>query len=161
MISINKVCILGHVGADPEVRYLSEGNSYARFRVATSESYTNKNGERITNTEWHNVVAWRELAKRVELYIRKGGEVYVEGKITYRSFEKNGETRFFTEIVADNLRLGRRPDGGVEPQVPQSAQPGQASPQPAYTQQPVAPQLASEPQQAYEIPTSPADDLPF
>ena len=102
---INKVILVGNVGADPEVRYVSEGVAVARIRLATSESYNNKQGERITNTEWHNLVVWRGLAEVVEKYVKKGMQLYVEGKITYKQYEKDGETKYMTEIVVNDLKM--------------------------------------------------------
>jgi single-strand DNA-binding protein len=109
-MTVNKAILIGNVGNDPEIKYVKEDVPVARFRLATSETYT-KDGERITNTEWHNIVAWRGLAKVVESYVRKGTQLFIEGKITTRSYDKDGETKYFTEIVADNLRLlGKRPE---------------------------------------------------
>jgi len=108
---VNKVILVGNVGADPEVKYLDSGVSVARIRLATSESYKNKEGEKITNTEWHNITLWRGLAKVTEDYVKKGTALYIEGKLTYRSYEKDGETKYFTEIVANEMKLlGKRGD---------------------------------------------------
>jgi len=104
MRGINKVILVGHLGRDPEVRYLEGGTSVANFSLATSDSYTNKNGERVDQTEWHNIVAWRKLAEIVEKYIKKGSFIYIEGKLRTRSWEdKEGNKKYTTEIVADNL----------------------------------------------------------
>lgn len=109
---INKVILVGNVGADPEVRYVSEGLPVARLRLATSETYTDKKGERITKSEWHNIVLWRGLATVTEKYVTKGMQLYIEGKITYNKYEKDGETKYMTEIVASDLKLlGRKCDG--------------------------------------------------
>jgi len=109
---INKVMLIGNVGRDPEVRYLDNGVVVAKFPLATSETYTNKNGDRITNTEWHNVVLWRKLAEVAEKYVKKGNPLYIEGKIRSRSYDdKDGNKRYITEIVADNMQmLGRKSD---------------------------------------------------
>lgn len=105
-MSVNKAILVGNVGKDPEIRHLEGGTSVARFTLATSETYKNKNGELVTNTEWHNIVAWRQLADLAEKYIRKGRQLYVEGKITNRQFDdKDGNKRYISEIVADNIRL--------------------------------------------------------
>lgn len=111
---INKVILVGNVGKDPELRHLDNERTVARFSLATSESYKNKNGEKITNTEWHNIVAWRGLAELAGKYIKKGTQIYVEGKIRYRSWDdKDGNKRYTTEIDADTIQLlGRRPDDG-------------------------------------------------
>ena len=118
-MTVNKVILVGNVGRDPEVNYIREDVPVARFPLATSESYT-RDGEKVTNTEWHNIVAWRGLAKVVEKYVRKGKLLYIEGKITTRSYEKEGDTKYFTEIVADSLRmLDRKGDDQYQQVVPQ------------------------------------------
>ncbi len=111
---INKVILIGNVGKDPEIRHLDNNLSVARFSLATSESYKNKSGEKITNTEWHNIVVWRGLAEIAEKYVKKGSQICVEGKIRYRSWDdKDGNKRYTTEIDCENLQLlGRRPDDG-------------------------------------------------
>ena len=107
---INKVILLGNVGRDPEVRYLDNGVVVTKFPLATSETYTNKSGDKVTNTEWHNVVLWRKLAEVAEKWVKKGTPLYIEGKIRSRSYEdKDGNKRYITEIVADNMQmLGRK-----------------------------------------------------
>ena len=110
-MSVNKVILIGNVGKDPEIRHIEANNvSVAKFPLATSETYKNKSGEKITNTEWHNIVMWRYLAEFAEKYIKKGNQIFVEGKITSRSYDdKDGNKRYITEIIADNVRLlGRR-----------------------------------------------------
>jgi len=110
-MSVNKVILIGNVGKDAEIRYIEANNvSVAKFPLATSETYKNKNGEKITNTEWHNIVMWRHLADFAEKHIKKGIQIYVEGKITSRSYDdKEGNKRYITEIIAVNVRLlGRR-----------------------------------------------------
>lgn len=103
---VNKVILVGNVGRDPEVRYLESGVAVTNFPLATSETYTNKNGERITNTEWHNIVMWRKLAEIAEKWVKKGQALYIEGKIRSRSYEdKDGVKRYITEIVADNMQM--------------------------------------------------------
>ncbi|MCK5823006.1 MAG: single-stranded DNA-binding protein [Bacteroidales bacterium] len=104
-MAVNKVILLGNVGKDPEVRHLESGVSVAKFTLATSEKYTNKSGEKVETTEWHNIVVWRKLAEIVEKYIKKGSQIYLEGKITTRSYEKDNEKKYFTEIVANNLQM--------------------------------------------------------
>ncbi len=109
---INKVVLLGNVGKDPEVKYLESGTAVATFPLATSENFKDKNGERQTRTEWHNIVLWRGLAEVAEKYVKKGTQLYIEGKITSRSYEKDGQTRYFTEIVANEMKmLGSRNSG--------------------------------------------------
>ncbi|MBP5770885.1 MAG: single-stranded DNA-binding protein [Bacteroidaceae bacterium] len=108
MPSINKVILLGHVGKEPEVRYVDQGVAVAQVRLATTErGYTLPNGTQVPDrTEWHNVVLWRKLAETVEKYVHTGDFIYVEGKIQSRTYEdKQGITRYITEIWADDLKL--------------------------------------------------------
>jgi single-strand DNA-binding protein len=116
-MSLNKVMLIGNVGRDPEIRHLDTGVAITTIAVATSEVYTDKNtGQRVTNTEWHNVVLWHQLAELAEKYIRKGSQIFVEGKIRTRSWDdKNGQKRYTTEVVAENIRLlgGRREDSNA------------------------------------------------
>ncbi len=114
MAGINKVILVGNLGKDPEVRHLENNVSVATFPLATSESYKDKNGQRIEKTEWHNIVAWRGLAEVAEKYVKKGQMVYIEGKLRTRSYQdKEGQQRYTTEIVADTMTmLGGRPEGG-------------------------------------------------
>ncbi|RKX18170.1 MAG: single-stranded DNA-binding protein [Candidatus Zixiibacteriota bacterium] len=117
MMSVNKVILIGNVGKDPEIRHIEANNvSVAKFPLATSETYKNKSGEKVTNTEWHNVVMWRYLAEFAEKYIKKGNQIFVEGKITSRSYDdKDGNKRYITEIIADNVRLlGRRDNNNTD-----------------------------------------------
>ncbi len=101
---LNKVLLIGRLGANPEIRYTPEGNPVATFTVATNESYTNKSGEKINQTEWHRVVVFGKLAEIVGEYYSKGKKVYVEGKLRTRQWEdRNGNKRWTTEIVANNL----------------------------------------------------------
>lgn len=152
MAGVNKVIILGNLGADPEVKTTTSGIKVARLRLATSETYTNKEGQKITNTEWHTVNLWRGLADIAEKYLAKGRQVYVEGKLRTRSYDdKDGITRYSTEIEADNINLigGSRNDdeqgGGYS--APQQQQPQHSRPE----QQPsaAAPSASDD------------DDLPF
>jgi single-strand DNA-binding protein len=111
-MSVNKVILVGNVGKDPEVRYLEKGVAVAKFPLATSETYKGKDGEKVTATEWHNVVLWRGLAETVEKYVKKGSQLYIEGKIRTRSYDdKDGNKRYVTEIVADLMQmLGKKSD---------------------------------------------------
>ena len=123
MAGVNKVIILGNLGADPEVRVISTGAKVARLRIATSESYNNKNGERIPNTDWHSVNLWRGLADVSEKYLKKGSQVYVEGKLRTRSYDdKDGVTRYVTEIEGDTMTMvgGRNNDNDSAAENPQS-----------------------------------------
>jgi single-strand DNA-binding protein len=110
-MGINKVILLGNVGRDPEVQYVKEDVPVTRFSLATSETYKDKNGEKITTTEWHNIVLWRGLAKIAEKYVKKGDQLYIEGKITTRNYEKDGQTKYFTEIIASNMQMLGRSSG--------------------------------------------------
>ena len=93
-MSVNKVILVGNVGNDPEVKYLDGGTAVAKFSLATTENYKNKAGERVSQTEWHNIVAWRHLAELTEKYIIKGKQLFIEGRITTRSWEdKDGNKR--------------------------------------------------------------------
>ncbi len=105
--SVNKVILIGNLGKDPEVRHLENGAVVANFSIATSESYTDKNtGQKVTNTEWHDIVVWRGLATIAEKYLKKGQKVYVEGKLQKRSWQdKDNNTRYTTEIVANELTI--------------------------------------------------------
>jgi single-strand DNA-binding protein len=148
-MSVNKVILIGNVGADPEIRHLDNNVAVANLRVATSESYTAKNGERVTTTEWHSVVLWRGLAEMAEKYIRKGKQIYIEGRIRTRSWDdKDGQKRYTTEIFGDVVRLlGARDTQGDSTQ--NQAQPAQGNRQTASTE---------------ELPSyddQPDDDLPF
>ena len=111
---VNKVILIGNVGGDPDVKYLEGGVAVARFSLATSEVYNNKNGERVTQTEWHNIVLWRNLAQIAEKYVRKGMMLYIEGRIRTRSWDdQNGVKRYTTEIYGDNFQmLSRKQDNG-------------------------------------------------
>ena len=102
----NKVQLIGNVGREPEIVNLESGKKLAKFSVATNESYKNGNGARITDTQWHNIVAWGKTAELVEKYVNKGNEVGVEGKLTNRSWDdKDGNKRYITEVVCNELLL--------------------------------------------------------
>lgn len=164
---INKVILLGNVGQDPEVRTLETGVKVARLRLATTERIFNRQTNDTTeHTEWHSITLWRGLADVADKFVRKGSQIYVEGRIRSREWEKDGQRHFGFEIVADDMRLlGRRPEGqqgGYQsvPQQPQYQQGGYQQPaQPQY-QQPEQPQpepMPAAPQMAQADP----DDLPF
>ena len=105
-MSINKVILVGNVGRDPEIRHLDSGVAVATFTLATSETYTARNGERVTSTEWHNIVLWRGLADVAEKYVHKGKQLYIEGRIRTRSYEdKDGQKKYVTEIYGDVMKL--------------------------------------------------------
>ena len=119
MSGINKVILVGHLGKDPEVRHLDGGVTVASFPLATSETY-NKDGKRVEQTEWHNIVLWRGLAEVASKYLQKGKLVYIEGKLRTRSFEdKEKIKKYVTEIVAENFTmLGRKSDFEQSPTAP-------------------------------------------
>lgn len=102
----NKVQLIGNLGNDPEIVNLDGGNKLAKFSIATNETYKNAKGEKVTDTQWHNVVAWGKTAEIVENYLTKGNEVAVEGKLNHRSYEtKEGEKRYVTEIRCNELLM--------------------------------------------------------
>ena len=171
-MSLNKVMLIGNVGRDPEVRYL-DGNSgnakVATFTLATTERYRDRNGETRENTEWHNIVAWRGNADVAERFIRKGTQLFIEGRIRTRSWDdQTGNKRYTTEIIVDNLQLlGKKSDnpggqqGGYQApaQQPQYGQQTYSQPaQPAYNPQPAVQQPAAPQNVVNEMPD---DDLPF
>ena len=182
-MSLNKVMLICNVGRDPEIRYLDGNNpnqgatKVAQFTVATTERYRDRNGELRENTEWHNIVAWRNSADVAEKFIRKGTQVYIEGKLRTRSWtDQTGNKRYTTEVAVDNLQLlGKRNDNpGAQGsqsdapyQQPRPQQPTYQQPQqPAYQPQPQQPayqQPQNPPQQPIDIgiDDNPSDDLPF
>lgn len=102
----NSVQLIGHVGNEPEIVNLESGKKLAKFSIATNENYRNAKGEKITNTQWHNIIAWGKTAELVENYVPKGKEVGIEGKLTTRSYEdKDGNKRYITEVVCNELLL--------------------------------------------------------
>jgi single-strand DNA-binding protein len=148
-MSVNKVILVGFVGNDPEVKYLDNKTPVANFRLATSENYTNKAGEKVSTTEWHSIVLWRGLAGIAEKYVKKGTQLYIEGRIKTRTWDdRDGNKRYTTEIVADNMQLmGKRGDSGSE-SLPSS---GSASES----------QASSKPSDDFVAENDGADDLPF
>ena len=106
-MAVNKVILLGNVGRDPEVRYVDKNVAVASFSLATTErGFTTANGTVVPDrTEWHNIVAWRSLAQLVENYVKRGSTLYIEWKLQTRSYEKEGQTHYRTEILADNIQL--------------------------------------------------------
>lgn len=144
---INKVILVGNVGADPEIRTLDNGVKMARIRVATTERIFDKNKNEYTNlTEWHNITLWRTLADVVDKYVRKGSQLYIEGKLRTREYDKNGVKCYTTEIMADELKmLGKR-----DTQSPVASEPQVQRQQPTSVED-------------YPMPPLPegVDDLPF
>lgn len=154
-MSLNKVMLIGNVGRDPEVRHLESGAVTASFTLATTERYKDRNGESKEQTEWHNIVCWRSLAEIVEKYVRKGTQLYIEGRIRTRSYsDRDGNTRYITEINADNLQMLGKRDGNAGTYQAPAPQP-QAS---AYT----APSTTkSTPVIDMSVAEDEGDDLPF
>ncbi|MBQ7268451.1 MAG: single-stranded DNA-binding protein [Bacteroidales bacterium] len=161
-MSLNKVMLIGNVGKDPEVRYLEGNNAggqqakVARFPLATSERYRDRSGETRENTEWHNISCWRNNADVVERFVKKGTQLYIEGRIRTRQWtDQTGNKRYQTEIEADTIQLlGRRDENPA--QMPAS-RPYQAAPAPAPAPAPAAVQEAP----IDLMPEGGSDDLPF
>ena len=126
--TINKVILIGHLGDEVKMHYFEGGNSIGRFPIATNESYTNKQtGERVTNTDWHNIVVRNKLAEICEKYLSKGDRVYVEGKIKNRQYELDGQKRYSTEIhVQEMTFLSTKNELGVNPNAGNPSQPSGA-----------------------------------
>jgi len=161
-MSLNKVMLIGNVGNDPEVRYLNDAQQTktARLRLATTERFTDRNGETRENTEWHTVTTYRRTADVIEKFVKKGTQIYVEGKLQTREWTDNaGNKRTTTEVIADNIQLlGKRTDnpGGA---------PAEARPATSYASVPSAPAAPATPaapavDTGFEAPTA-NDDLPF
>jgi single-strand DNA-binding protein len=142
MAGINRVILIGNLGKDPDVITFENGVKKATFSLATTESYKNRDGNRVDQTEWHNIVLWRGLADIAERYLHKGSQIYLEGKLRTRSYEQDGVKKYITEIVVDNMTmLGGRRDSSES--IQESTK-----------------QASQSQQQDTEIPT-PDDDLPF
>jgi len=122
MASVNKVILVGHLGADPEVRYTPSGRAVANFSLATTERFTNKEGEKEERTEWHRIVAWARLGEICGEYLTKGSQVYIEGRLQTRNWEdRDGNKRYTTEIVAQAMQmLGGSKKGGEAASVEES-----------------------------------------
>ncbi len=155
MAGVNKVILVGNLGRDPEVRHLESGRAVANFSIATSETYKNKEGDKVTHTEWHNVVLWTPLAEIGERFLKKGSQVYIEGKLTTRSYDdKDGNKKYITEVVGREMTLLGRPadsQGG-------GASSGGASNSDSVAEPTTASPAASETTSAEN---SEVDDLPF
>jgi len=163
-MSVNKVILVGNLGKDPELRYTPSGAAVATFSLATSERYKDRDGQQQEKTEWHNIVAWRQLAEICGKYLHKGKQVYIEGRIQTRSYDdKDGNKRYITEIVADQMQMlggrgeeGGQREGGYAPRggARQEGRPGQP-----------AQRSTTAPAPAYEDfadpPFNPDDDIPF
>lgn len=117
---VNRVILIGHLGKDPEIRRLESGAVVARFTVATEERYKDKEGKWQSQTEWHDIVAWRQLAERAESTLKKGMSVYIEGKLSTRSWQdQEGNNRRTTEVVASYYRVVAKPQEGVAAPLPE------------------------------------------
>jgi single-strand DNA-binding protein len=152
---VNKVILIGNLGKDPEIRYLTDGTAVANFSIATSESWKDKGtGEKKTRTEWHNIVAWRRLAEIIGEYLTKGSKIYVEGKLQTRSWDKeDGSKGYKTEIVIHEMKmLGGGNSGSSGNQSGYSSQPGGSSAPPA---------SAPMPGMGGSMPGGVDDDIPF
>ncbi|HKK01757.1 MAG TPA: single-stranded DNA-binding protein [Desulfuromonadales bacterium] len=156
-MSVNKVILVGNLGKDPELRYTPSGAAVVTFSLATTERYKDRNGDQQEKTEWHNIVAWRQLAEICGKYLHKGKQVYIEGKIQNRSYDdRDGNKRYITEIVADQMQmLGRAGDeggggfsGNREQQRPRQEKPASRSQSPAH-------------EDFADPPFNPDDDIPF
>jgi single-strand DNA-binding protein len=151
--SLNRATLIGNAGKDPEIRYTGSGAQVASFSIATNESWKDKTtGQPVERTEWHNIVAFNKLAEIIGQYVKKGEKVFVEGRIQTRTYDKDGQKHYITEIVADDLiLLSGNPafrGNGAAPTAPQQNY------RPASTS---APSSAPE----YEPQDAPVDDLPF
>ena len=145
--SMNKVILIGNLGADPEVREMNDGTKMAKFSIATSEKYTNRDGQLISNTDWHNIVLWRRTAEVAEKYLKKGDSVCIEGKLKTRSWEdENGVKKYATDIQGDSMTmLGSKRDSN-------SSQLESYSPPPINN---------AKPDEGLNSDTDSADPLPF
>ncbi|HOY70928.1 MAG TPA: single-stranded DNA-binding protein [Methylotenera sp.] len=112
MASVNKVILVGNLGRDPEVRFMPNGEAVCNFSIATTENWKDKSGAKQEKTEWHNIVMYRKLAEIAGEYLKKGRPVYVEGRLQTRKWEKDGVTRYTTEIIADQMQMLGGKDGG-------------------------------------------------
>ncbi|MBK8926353.1 MAG: single-stranded DNA-binding protein [Crocinitomicaceae bacterium] len=144
--TVNKVILVGNLGKDPEIKYLESGVPVAKFSIATSEIYTDKNsGEKREITDWHNVVMWRGLAKIAEQYLKKGMKVYIEGKLKTRSWsDENQQMKYATEVIADEMVMLSKNEAAADQQV---------KPYPPTTENRELPPM--------NLGEDPADDLPF
>lgn len=156
MAGVNKIICIGNLGKDPEVKHLDNGGTVANFPIAISEKYKDRNsGETIETTEWVNIVLWKGLAEIAGKYLKKGSQVYIEGKLKTRSWEKDGITRYTTEVVGDKMTmLGNKSDN----------QDTSDSDREANRQRAIASQEQGNPQNqtSMELPDNSEDDeLPF
>lgn len=154
-MSVNKVILVGNVGKDPETRHLEGGNTVSKFSLATSEVYKNKDGEKITNTEWHNIVLWKGLAEIAEKYVKKGSQLYIEGRIRSRSYtDQDNNTKYITEIIGDVMQmLGKKSEGGPQDEPVRKSSSSSETDQSSAKPQDIMADLSK--------PQNDVDDLPF
>ena len=149
MASVNKVILVGNLGKDPEVRYMPNGDAVANFSIATTDTWKDKNGMRQERTEWHNISMYRRLAEIAGEYLKKGSSVYVEGRLQTRKWQdKNGQDRYTTEIICDQMQMLGGKGGGE----------GKRE---EYDDSPPPPPVHRAPQQAASRPEDMDDDIPF
>ncbi|ARB05089.1 TPA: single-stranded DNA-binding protein [Neisseria lactamica] len=174
-MSLNKVILIGRLGRDPEVRYMPNGEAVCNFSVATSETWNDRNGQRVERTEWHNITMYRKLAEIAGQYLKKGGLVYLEGRIQSRKYQgKDGIERTAYDIVANEMKMlgGRNENSGGAPYEEGYGQSQEAYQRPAQQNRQPAPDAPSHPQEAPAAPRRqpvPAaapvedidDDIPF
>ncbi|HFC4233032.1 single-stranded DNA-binding protein [Neisseria gonorrhoeae] len=174
-MSLNKVILIGRLGRDPEVRYMPNGEAVCNFSVATSETWNDRNGQRVERTEWHNITMYRKLAEIAGQYLKKGGLVYLEGKIQSRKYQgKDGIERTAYDIIANEMKMlgGRNENSGGAPYDEGYGQNQEAYQRPAQQSRQPAPDAPSHPQEAPAAPRRqpvPAaapvedidDDIPF
>jgi single-strand DNA-binding protein len=160
MASVNKVILVGNLGRDPEVRYMPNGEAVCNFSIATTDSWKDKNGQKQERTEWHNIVMYRKLAEIAGEYLKKGRPVYVEGRLQTRKWQtKEGQDRYTTEIIADQMQmLGGRDSGGSNASYDDMNQDQDAGAAPARQQAPAA--QAAKPAAASSFDEF-DDDIPF
>ena len=154
--SLNKVMIIGRLGQDPELKYTPQGSAVCTISLATDEGYKDQQGNQVDKTEWHRVVMWRKLAEIAGQYLKKGSLVYVEGKLTTRSYDKDGQKHYSTEIVADTMTmLGSKGDNSGSGSYQSDQAPAKSSGKAA--------SKAEEAPPAFDIPDTDFndDDLPF
>jgi len=154
MAGVNKAILIGNLGKDPQLDYTTSGVARCRFSIATSEQYTDKDGQKQERTEWHNIVIWNKLAEIAGEYLKKGRQVYVEGRIRTRQYQdQNGQTRYITEIVANAMQMLGGGQRGVEEAPPPE------EPETLPRRQPQV--RAQSADLSQEAPAGEDDDLPF
>lgn len=162
-MSVNKVILVGNVGKDPDVHFIEQGVAVARFPFATSETYRSKDGEKVTTTEWHNIVLWRGLADVADKFVKKGSQLYIEGRIKTRSYDdKEGNKRYITEIVGDTMQLlGRKGDNQSDDSNQTSATENQSGSSASSVSEPSGPGNPFDDNSQDANSDNGADDLPF